>query len=125
MPQIKFEKDKLCVACQKGKQLKSSFHSKNISSTSKPLEFFHMDLFGPSRIKNFSGNFYTLIIIDDYSRFTWTFFLTLKSGVFKAFMKFEKLIQNDKDWKLKSWEVKKMEFFITSLHLELLNKMDF
>jgi len=44
LPKIKFEKDKICAACQKGKQVRSSFHSKNILSTSKPLELLHMDL---------------------------------------------------------------------------------
>ena len=70
LPKIKFEKDKLCAACQKGKQVKSSFHSKNVISTSKPLELLHMDLFGPSRIKSFGGNYYALVIFDDYSRYT-------------------------------------------------------
>jgi len=101
LPKIKFEKDKLCGACQKGKQVKSSFHSKNVISTSKPLELLHMDLFGPSRIKSFGGNYYALIIVDDYSRYTWTFFLTLKSKAFKAFKKFAKMIQNEKDLKIK------------------------
>jgi len=74
LPKIKFEKDKLCDACQKGKQVKSSFHSKNVISTSKPLELLHMDLFSPSRTKGFGGNYYALVTVDDYSRYTWTFF---------------------------------------------------
>jgi len=96
LPKIKFEKDKLCAACQKGKKVKSSFHSKNVISTSKSLELLHMDLFGPSRTKNFGRNYYALVIVDDYSRYTWTFFLTLKSEAFKAFKKFAKVIQNEK-----------------------------
>ena len=100
MPKIKFEKDKLCDACKKGKQVKSSFHSKNVISTSKPLELLHMDLFGPSRTKSFGGNYYALVIDDDYSRYTWTFFLTLKSEAFKAFKKFAKAVQNEKDLKI-------------------------
>ena len=38
IPKLKFEKNKLCEACQKGKQVKNSFQSKNIVCTSKPLE---------------------------------------------------------------------------------------
>ena len=79
LPKIKFEKDKLCAACQKVKQVKSSFHSKNYISTSKPLELLHMDLFGPSRIKSFGENYYALVIFDDYSRFTWTLLKPLKN----------------------------------------------
>ena len=86
---------------QKGKQVKSSFHSKKLISTSKPLELLHMDLFGPSRTKSFGGNYYALVIVDDYSRYTWTFFLTLKSEAFKACKKFTKVIQNEKDLKIK------------------------
>jgi len=63
LPKIKFQKDKLCTACQKGKQVKSSFHSKNVISTSKPLELLHMDFFGPSRIKSFGGNYYALLLL--------------------------------------------------------------
>jgi len=81
-----------CMSKRKTK--KSSFHSKNVISTSKPLELLHMDLFGPSRTKSFGGNYYALIIVDDYSRYTWTFFLTLKCEAFKAFKKFAKVIQN-------------------------------
>jgi len=67
-----------------------------VISTSKPLELLHMDLFGPSRIKSFGENYYALIIVDDYSRYTWTFFLILKSEAFKAFKKFAKVIQMKK-----------------------------
>ena len=49
LPKFKFEKNKMCEAYQKGKQVKNSFQSKNVVSTSKPLELFHIDLFGPSR----------------------------------------------------------------------------
>jgi len=59
-----------------------------------------MDLFGPSRIKSYGGNYYALVIVDDYSRFTWTFFLTLKSEAFKAFKKFAKLVQNENNLKI-------------------------
>ena len=92
----------MCDACQKGKQVKNSFHSKNIVSILKPLELLHMDLFGPSRIKSFGGNYYALVIVDDFSRYTWTLFLTIKSEAFKEFKKFAVLVQNEKDLKIKA-----------------------
>ena len=46
-----------------------------------------MDLFGPSRTMSFGGNYYALVIVDDYSRFTWTLFLTHKKDSFHAFKK--------------------------------------
>ena len=49
LPKLNFEKDRICNACQLGKQTKVSFKSKNIISTSRLLELLHMDLFGPTR----------------------------------------------------------------------------
>jgi len=49
-----------------------------------------MDMFGPSRTKSFGGNYYALVIVDDYSRYTWTFFLTLKSEAFKLLRNLQK-----------------------------------
>ena len=55
---LRFEKNKLCEACQKGKQVKNYFQSRNIVSTSKPLEPLLIDLFGPSRTMSSGGNYY-------------------------------------------------------------------
>jgi len=48
LPKLKFQKDRVCEASQKGKQTKVSFKAKNVVSTERPLEMLHMDLFGPS-----------------------------------------------------------------------------
>ena len=76
IPKIRFEKDKVCDACQFGKQIKTSFKDKIYISTSKPLQLIHMDLFGPSRVANLGGKFYIFVLVDDFSRFTWVIFLT-------------------------------------------------
>jgi len=70
LPKLKFEKDKVCEACQKGKQTKNSFKQKNFVSTTGPLELLQMDLFGPSRTMSIGDNYYRLVIVDDFSRFT-------------------------------------------------------
>ena len=75
-PKIKYEKDRLCKACQHVKQTKKLFKSKNIVSTSRPLQLLHMDLFGPFRTSSFGGKYYCLVIVDDFSRYTWVIFLT-------------------------------------------------
>jgi len=93
---LKFEKNKLCEACQKGKQVKNSFQSKNVVSTSKPFELLHIDLFGASRTMSLGGNYFGLVIVDDYSRFTWTLFLKTKDEAFDGFCKLAKVIQNEK-----------------------------
>ena len=94
LPKIKISKYHLCDACQMGKQTRISFKSKNIVSTTRPLELLHMDLFGPSRIKSLGGNYYGFVIVDDYSRFCWTIFLASKSDIFSAFENFAKMSQN-------------------------------
>ena len=76
LPKLNFEKDQVCEACQMGKQVKTSFKSKNFISTSRPLQLLHLDLFGPSRIQSLGGKSYAFVIVDDYSRFTWILFLT-------------------------------------------------
>ena len=90
---VKFEKDKVCQACQKGKQTKASFKPKKCVSTERPLEFLHMDLFGPSRTMSLGGNFYALVIVDAYSRFTWTLFLATKNNTFDAFKRLAKVLE--------------------------------
>src|SRR6266540_7002646 len=76
---VTFEKDKLCSACQAGKQVANTRPYKNFMSTSKTLELLHMDLFGPTTYKSIGGNLYCLVIVDDYTRYTWVFFLQAKS----------------------------------------------
>jgi transposase InsO family protein len=53
----------------------TSHPSKNIMTTSRPMELLHMDLFGPVAYLSIVGSKYGIIIVDDYSRFTWVFFL--------------------------------------------------
>ena len=69
-----FDKDRLCSACQVGKQVGGRHPVKNIMTTRRPLELLHMDLFGPNAYKSLGGNLFGLVIVDDFSRFTWVFF---------------------------------------------------
>jgi hypothetical protein len=76
---VAFEKDRPCGACQVGKQVGAQHHAKNIVTTIRPMEMLHMDLFGPIAYISIGGNKYGLVIIDDYSCFTWVFVLQDKS----------------------------------------------
>ena len=96
LPKLKFEKNKVCEACQKGKQTKTSFKQKQFVSTTRPFEMLHMDLFGPSRTMSIGGNYYGLVIVDDFFRYTWTLFLVTKDEAFSAFKKLAKIVQNEK-----------------------------
>nr|GEV59554.1 putative ribonuclease H-like domain-containing protein [Tanacetum cinerariifolium] len=78
LPTKVFENDHSCVACKKGKQHRASCKSKPISSIDQSIFRLHMDLFGPTFVKFISKKSYCLVITDDYSRFTWVFFLATK-----------------------------------------------
>jgi hypothetical protein len=75
---VHFEKDRVCSACQAGKQVGAHHQHKNIMTTDRPLELLHMDLFDPIAYISIGGSKYCLVIVDDYSRFTWVFFLQYK-----------------------------------------------
>ncbi|KAJ9545264.1 hypothetical protein OSB04_024971 [Centaurea solstitialis] len=79
LPDFRYTKVSLCSSCEKGKQTRASFKSKQISSISSPLQLLHMDLFGPVNVQSIAGKKYTLVIVDEYSRYTWVFFLRSKS----------------------------------------------
>ncbi|GKB32237.1 retrovirus-related pol polyprotein from transposon TNT 1-94 [Tanacetum coccineum] len=93
LPKLKYDRH-VCDACKIGKQAHASHKAKNIVSATRCLELLHMDLFGPSAIRSYGGNRYTLVIVDDYSQFTWTRFLANKTEAFKKFEIFGKMIQN-------------------------------
>ncbi|GJZ86079.1 putative ribonuclease H-like domain-containing protein [Tanacetum coccineum] len=89
LPSKLFENDQTCVACQKGKQHRASCKSKTENSISLPLHLLHMDLFGLTFIKSLMKKMYCLVVTNDYSRFTWVFFLATKdetSGILKSFI---------------------------------------
>nr|GEU78538.1 retrovirus-related Pol polyprotein from transposon TNT 1-94 [Tanacetum cinerariifolium] len=66
LPKLKFDQH-FCDACKIGKQAHASHKAKNIVSTTRCLELLHMDLFGPSVVRSYEGNSYTLVIVDNYS----------------------------------------------------------
>jgi transposase InsO family protein len=88
-------------ACQAGKQVGAHHHAKNIMTTIKPLKMLHMDLFGHIGYIIIIGNKYNLVIIDDYSYFTWVFFLQDKSETQEVLKKLLKRTQNEFDAKVK------------------------
>nr|GFB50329.1 hypothetical protein [Tanacetum cinerariifolium] len=89
LPSKVFTNDLICVAYKKGKQHRASCKSKSVSSIDQPLFRLHMDLFGPTFVKSLSKKSYCLVVTDDYSRFSWVFFLATKDetvSVLKTFI---------------------------------------
>ena len=72
---VHFEKGRIYSVCQAEKYVGVPHPPKSIMTTEQPLELIHMDLFRPAAYLSLRGNKYGLVIVDDYSHFTWVFFL--------------------------------------------------
>ncbi|KAI3678627.1 hypothetical protein L6452_37926 [Arctium lappa] len=90
LPKISFSKEKLCASCEKGKLTKSSFKSKQCFSSTTPLQMLHMDLCGPVSTPILGGKSYILVIVDEFTRYTWVFFLRYKSDTSEKIINFIK-----------------------------------
>nr|GEU64524.1 hypothetical protein [Tanacetum cinerariifolium] len=77
-PKMKFEKDHLCSVCEQGKIHWTHHKSKMDFASNKPLYLLCMDLYGPMHVESINGKRYVLVVVDDYSRYTWVFFLHSK-----------------------------------------------
>nr|GFB06218.1 hypothetical protein [Tanacetum cinerariifolium] len=93
LPKLKFVKDHLCSSCELGKAKQKSFHTKLTPSSKRLLQLLHMDLCGPIRVASINGKRYVLVIVDDYSRFTWTHFLRSKDKTLEVLIDFLRLVQ--------------------------------
>ncbi|GJZ13009.1 retrovirus-related pol polyprotein from transposon TNT 1-94 [Tanacetum coccineum] len=80
LPKLKFEKDHMCSACAMGKSKKKPHKPKSKDTNQEKLYLLHMDLCGPIRVASVNGKKYILVIVDDYSRFTWVKFLRTDNG---------------------------------------------
>nr|GEU83553.1 retrovirus-related Pol polyprotein from transposon TNT 1-94 [Tanacetum cinerariifolium] len=93
LPKLKFEKDHLCLACAIGKSKKKSHKLKSEDTNQEKLYLLHMDLCGPMRVESVNEKKYIIVIVDDYSRFTWVEFLRSKDEAPDFIIKFLKMIQ--------------------------------
>nr|GEZ23899.1 putative ribonuclease H-like domain-containing protein [Tanacetum cinerariifolium] len=96
-----FENDHTCVACQKGKQHKATCKANLVSSISQPLQILHMDLFGPTSVMSINHKKYCLVVTDDFSMFSWVFFLATKDETSKVLKPFITTIENQINKKVK------------------------
>nr|GEV31400.1 retrovirus-related Pol polyprotein from transposon TNT 1-94 [Tanacetum cinerariifolium] len=93
IPRLKFQKDHMCSACTLGKSNKSSYQPKAKNTNREKLYLLHMDLCGPMRLASINEKRYILVIVDDYSRFTWVRLLRSKDEAPEAIIKCIKNIQ--------------------------------
>nr|GFA35341.1 retrovirus-related Pol polyprotein from transposon TNT 1-94 [Tanacetum cinerariifolium] len=90
LPKFKYSKEYLCPSCEQGKSKRASHPPKPVPNSKQRLHLLHMDLCGPMRVASINGKRYVLVIVDDYSRYTWVYFLRTKDEmpeVIKNFLK--------------------------------------
>nr|GEY04379.1 retrovirus-related Pol polyprotein from transposon TNT 1-94 [Tanacetum cinerariifolium] len=92
LPKFKYAKEHLCPSCEQGKSKRASHLPKPVSNSKQQLHLLHMDLCGPMRVTSINGKRYVLVIVDDYSRYTWVYFLRTKDEMPKVIKNFLKKI---------------------------------
>ena len=86
----------ICGLHQMGKLTKSSHPKVNVITTSRPLELLHVDLMGPTRTESLGGKRYIMVVVDDFSRYSWVEFLRKKSEACEKMETLYKRLQNKK-----------------------------
>nr|GFA04962.1 retrovirus-related Pol polyprotein from transposon TNT 1-94 [Tanacetum cinerariifolium] len=97
LPKFKYHKEHLCPSCEQRKSKKASHPPKPVLNSRQRLHLLHMDLCGPIRIASINGKWYVLVIVDDYSRYTWVHFLRSTDEAPEVIIKFLKRITNDRE----------------------------
>ncbi|KAK1558510.1 hypothetical protein Q3G72_003173 [Acer saccharum] len=102
LPKLGKKTNGICGPCQQGKQTKSMHKKGKYLTTKEPLELLHMDLMGPMQTESLGGKRYIFVCVDDFSRFTWTYFLREKSETFDKFKMLCTKLQNEINSSIKS-----------------------
>ncbi|GKD25658.1 retrovirus-related pol polyprotein from transposon TNT 1-94 [Tanacetum coccineum] len=95
LPKLIYVKDQLCSSCELSKAKRSLLKTKVVPSSKGWLNFLHMDLCGPIRVESINRKKYILVIVEDYSRYTWTLFLRSKDETPEVLKDFLKMIQRN------------------------------
>nr|GFC17425.1 retrotransposon protein, putative, Ty1-copia subclass [Tanacetum cinerariifolium] len=97
LSRFKYHKEHLCPSCEQRKSKRASHPPKPVPNSRQRLHLLHMDLCGPMRISSINGKRYILVIVDDYSRYTWVHFLRSKDEAPTVIITFLKRITNDRE----------------------------
>jgi transposase InsO family protein len=82
LPRLRLEKELVCAPCRHAKMVASSHSPLTDVMTERPCELLHMDLVSPARVRSTGGKWYVLVVVDDYSRYAWVFFIEVKGETF-------------------------------------------
>jgi transposase InsO family protein len=95
LPLLKFESDLVCALYRHGKMIAASYSPVNTVMTEHPRQLLHMDTVGPSQVRSMGGKWYVLVVVDDYSHYSWVFFLESKDEVFEHFRSLALRLNNE------------------------------
>nr|GEY91037.1 hypothetical protein [Tanacetum cinerariifolium] len=84
LPKLKYAKEHICLSCEQGKSKRASHPPKPGPNSKQRLHLLHMDLSGPMRVASIIGKRYVLVIVDDYSRYNWVYFLRTKDEMLEV-----------------------------------------
>jgi transposase InsO family protein len=92
---LKFESNLICAPCHHGKMITRSHSLVNIVMAKQHGQLLHMNTIGPSQVCSMGGKWYVLVIVDDYSHYSWVFFLESKDEVFEQFQSLALRLNNE------------------------------
>ncbi|GJV25900.1 ribonuclease H-like domain, reverse transcriptase, RNA-dependent DNA polymerase [Tanacetum coccineum] len=94
IPTIKQTKQ-ICDVCLIGKQNRAPFPKKVKTRSTSPLDLVYGDLCGPITPPTPSGKKYIFLLVDDYSRYMWVYFLSTKDQVFDTFKEYKSTVEKE------------------------------
>ena len=100
IPNLSRVSNVVCGPCQLGKQTKAKHLGTQISATSRPLDLLHLDFMGLTRTKSLGGKRYILVVVDDFTRYTWVILLRSKSDALEHIEALCTRLQNEKGLKI-------------------------
>ena len=100
IPKLSRISNVVCGPCQLGKQTKAKHPSTQTSATSRPLELLHLNLMGPARTESLGGKRYIMVVVDDFTRYTWVILLRSKFDAPEHIEALCTRLQNEKNLKI-------------------------
>jgi hypothetical protein len=85
LPRLRLKKELVCAPCRHAKMVASSHPPLANVMTEHPCELLHMDLVGQAHVRSVCGKWYVLVVVDDYSRYSWCSFLRRKGRCLALF----------------------------------------
>uniref|UniRef100_A0A2N9HE74 Integrase catalytic domain-containing protein n=1 Tax=Fagus sylvatica TaxID=28930 RepID=A0A2N9HE74_FAGSY len=80
-----------CHHCLAGKMHQLPFPTSN-KTVNSPFELIHADLWGPAPVVASNSFRFYLVLVDEFTKFTWVYLLKHKSETFQVFTQFKAMI---------------------------------